>query len=110
LAQQSWVHEPVSGSLQHDSAPGIHVHVDSAANLQRRVSIVAPEAALIWYTGNTAANQRGAIMAYIPEGDGYRTWYVGFTGEGEWNVSDVKGITREEFRGLLARSAPEGDV
>ncbi len=49
-------------------------------------------------------------MAYVPVRDGYRTWYVGLMGGREWSVSDVKGISREEFSALLANTASKGDV
>jgi len=102
LAQQSWYHDPVSDSFRPESSQKIHLDVRSETNLQRRVSMVAPEAALIWYTGNTVENQRGAIMAYLPVDDGYWTWYVGLIGGEEWRVSDVKGITRDAFQALCS--------
>jgi hypothetical protein len=101
LAEQAWAHDPVSGSYQPCSAVGIHL---LTTGTHRRFSAIAPGGPLVWYTGNTNANQRGAIMAYIPKNGGYRTWYVGLHCVHKWAVLNVKGTTTEEFHGLLTGS------
>lgn len=83
----------------------IHVSGPSTDNLNRRVKSVAPDAVLIWYSGNTACNHRGCVMAYVPDVDGYWTWYVGMTKGDDWRASDLKGISRVELQRLLATTA-----
>ncbi len=112
LAQQHWARDPESGSFVSEPAAPVHIWTDSGSNLQRRVSVIAPEAALLWYTGKTAVNNRGAIMVHVPDGeeDGYWAWYVGFSGKSEWAASEFRGISREEFRRLFTQELSNGGV
>ncbi len=39
--------------------------------------LAATGAALVWFTGSTATNGRGAVMSYLPVQDSYWVWYAG---------------------------------
>ncbi len=110
LSQQSWDLDPADRSFHASNAADIHVQADSATNLQRRVAQVAPEAAILWYSGNTITNQRGAIMAYLPEDEDYKTWYVGLASGEEWEVANAKGINQKEFQALMDHSSSRGNA
>src|SRR5271165_6072784 len=49
-----------------DSGKPIHAQVESTVALLRKAAAVAPNTALAWYSGNSHAAGRGAVMAYIP--------------------------------------------
>ena len=74
----------------------------SKANLKRLATAVAPGEAIVWYSGNSAANQRGSLMAYIPSGDAYRTFYVQLLANPQWVVAQVKGMSPAKFAALVA--------
>jgi hypothetical protein len=44
----------------------LHVEQSSEANARRLMSAVCANAAVFWWSGETRANQRGALMAYLP--------------------------------------------
>lgn len=84
-----------------DRGEPIHKEISSSECLQRRLSEVAPNAALIWYSGNSRAAGRGALMAYLPIGDSYWPWYSSWQSGDPWSVTQTKAIKREELQRLL---------
>jgi hypothetical protein len=107
LAEQLWAADPASdlgyGKVAVDSS--IHRRQPSGANLKRLAASVAPGEALVWYSGNSVANQRGSLMAYIPTDDGYRTFYVQWLANPEWVVSQMKGLSPDDLQMLLSDAA-----
>lgn len=60
------------------------------------------KAAFVWYTGNTKANQRGAVMCYVFLGHNpVDTWYASLVANPDWFVSKVKGADSHELELLL---------
>jgi len=100
-----------AGSTLHETPPPteIHLKIWSAVNLQRRISEVSHHAALVWYSGNTRTNRKGAVMAYVPTESDYRTWYASLAAGTAWRIEKTKGITKADFESLTA-SVPQGDV
>jgi hypothetical protein len=82
------------------SDPQIHVSASGEEALARRLAQVAPGAALVWFSGASEPNRRGAIMAYVPVPDSYWVWYAGFSSNGEWHPSELKEITARELSAL----------
>jgi hypothetical protein len=102
LSEQCWELDRPSDYLPVESPLSLHVSQHGGANLRRLASSEAPGQAIVWYSGNTASNQRGAIMAYVPSRDAYRTWYVELDGGKSWSTSKTKGISRDGFEALLS--------
>ena len=110
LAQRCFARTEDSDAYVRTDAVPIHVKVDSEINLQRRVSEVAPGAAVIWYSRQTNANRQGAVMAYVPSEPAYWTWYAALRGGDEWTVAETKDILREQLERLAAsRSRTDAD-
>ena len=66
-----------------------------------------PEAALIWYSGNSKANGRGTIMCYTPIETGkYWGWYAQWILNSQWQVSERVGIHEAELS-VLAMPKPK---
>ena len=60
--------------------------------------------AFVWYTGNTKANQSGAVMCYVFLGyEPEDTWYASLVANPDWLVSKVKGARAHEIKRLLVR-------
>ena len=85
--------------LSRTEAP-IHLEQPSTQNLQRRVADLFPDSSFLWFSGDTARNQRGSTMAYIAKPDGYWLWYAGWVDRNPWCPADVRGISHRELETL----------
>ena len=80
----------------------LHRHVTSSVALERRAAEQEPETALVWYSGNSNANGRGALMAYIPVGTSYWPWYAELERAEPWHITaQAKNIKPNQFSGLV---------
>ena len=75
----------------------IHKPVPSRTALRRKIAVEAPGQAIIWYSGNSEANGRGALMAYIPLDDTYWLWFVDIKKADAWRITEIRGIKPDEF-------------
>jgi hypothetical protein len=79
----------------------VHKPMPSGVALNRRVATAAPNSALIWYSGESKVNGRGAVMAYVPAGESYWLWYAALeTGE-SWSVTETLDIKRDDLASLM---------
>jgi hypothetical protein len=85
------------------SGDPLHIATRSEAGLRRYLSDVAPGAAVIWFSGDTLGNGRGAIMTYVQHADSCWAWYAGWIRKNGWQASQLKGISRMEVLSLLDR-------
>ena len=84
-----------------DCGEPIHKRMPSRVALNRTVATAAPKSALLWYSGESQVNGRGAVMAYGPAGDSYWLWYAALeTGE-SWSVAETLDIKRDDFARLI---------
>ena len=84
-----------------DSGKPIHANVESTVALLRKAATVAPNAALAWYSGNSSANGRGAVMAYLPVSGSYWPWYAGWQKQELWRLTETWNIKREELLQII---------
>src|SRR5579862_2606045 len=75
----------------------VHVNTESQLAQLRHVGDVAPNASLIWFSGGSQRNQRGALMAYLLNADSYWSWYTGWQERSGWKIVEAQGITHEAF-------------
>jgi len=88
-----------------DGGKPIHKRIPSGIALNRTVATAAPNSALVWYSGESKATGRGAVMAYVPVGDSYWPWYAALeTGE-PWRITETWDIKREDSAGLIEQGA-----
>src|SRR5882757_1388862 len=78
----------------------IHLNIASRDALRRNVSEVAPGAVLVWFSGDSKKSGRGSLMSYVPAGESYWSWYVGYAKRESWRV--VKTL---ELKPSIANSA-----
>jgi len=83
-----------------DSGELLHKAIPSAAAVTRKVSEFAPGTALVWYSGNSQDTLRGSIMAYVPEGETYWSWYAGWAKGELWHVVKAVGIRPQDLSAL----------
>lgn len=88
------------------SGEPIHKHVPSRTALRRKAAVEVPGKAIVWYSGNSEANGRGALMAYIPLDDSCWPWYVDFEKADAWRITEIRGIKPNEFWDLTLGQGP----
>ncbi len=89
-------------------AKPIHIEQTSGANAARSLSRLLPSAAIFWWSGNSAKNGRGSLMAYLPTPDGHVPWYIELSGQETWRPSITKGITISELERYKAGADASG--
>ena len=70
-----------------DCGKPLHKRIPSRFARRRKVGVIVPSAALVWYSGNSTASGRGSIMAYVPMGESYWPWYAGFEKAKSWRIA-----------------------
>lgn len=90
-----------------DSGQPIHQRIRGGKALGRMAAAESPQSALIWYSGESEATGRGAMMAYVPAGDSYWLWYAALeTGE-PWRITETWDIKREDLAGLIEQGSAD---
>lgn len=80
----------------------IHIHLPSSDALRRKAALHAPETALAWYSGNSVASGRGALMAYVPSHESYWAWYAGWQKDQNWELRESWDIKPEQVAQLMS--------
>lgn len=75
----------------------IHVSVAADRARVRFVHEVAPNSSLVWYSGASNSNKRGAIMAYVRVDGSYWPWYLGWEQQKVWKIVKAVGVTADEI-------------
>ena len=94
----------VSSDTERKDRRALHVSTPASGAVLRKISNVAPDAAIVWFSGKSKVNERGAIMSYIPTPEGYWSWYAGWSNGGGWSTTALKGISAAELS-LLSNPA-----
>lgn len=76
----------------------IHLRQSSTDNLERKVSLLYPDAALLWFSSKSKTNARGTILAYVPSSQGHVAWFAELGGVPGWHPTELTGITASELR------------
>jgi hypothetical protein len=110
LDQRRYRRVAPDGGVRDDDARPVHppAKARSARNLNRRVAAEIPDGAFVWFSSNSAANQRGSVMTYVSHGDHVTRWYASFLGRRGWRVGRVKGISREAVESFVTNGAHTG--
>ena len=84
--------------------PPVRLHIDqpSEANFRRKLSVFTPHDALLWFSGDTARNGRGSVLAYVPSSGGHEVWFVDLSRASEWHIVKSIGVSPREL-GELGR-------
>jgi hypothetical protein len=68
---------------------------------------------LTWYSGSSAENGRGSLMAYVPVEGSYWAWYVGLERDDHWRIKESWDIKSDMFFSLVeagAKSSAESSI
>ncbi len=69
----------------------------------RELDQIADTGLYVWFSGDTLAQDRGALMVYEIRGAGQRGWYAEFRRQGGvWTISATVGISKDELEALEA--------
>lgn len=60
----------------------------------------------VWYTGDTAASDKAAVMAYLVARDWNAAWYVGFDKFPTWHVSKTVAVAPRRIQKLMELVSP----
>ena len=100
------------------AAVPLHIEIPSKIALQRRIADIDKDAAFVWFSGESEAQKRGAVMVYLPDDFdptaphrgtlGHRSklgssgaFYVGFSRrEIGWEPAMLRGVSRGEVMHL----------
>jgi hypothetical protein len=88
-----------------DCGKPIHKRMPSRVALNRTVATAAPRSALLWYSGESKATGRGAVMAYVPAGDSYWLWYAALETGASWSVTETLDIKRDDLGSLMEQGS-----
>jgi len=89
----------------------LHVRQTSAEAMERNVSELVPDTALVWYSGNSGSAGRGSVMVYPPRvypsgADTKKIWYAEWQLNKVWHLSLAKGIKPAELHELMGLVVP----
>jgi hypothetical protein len=87
-----------------DPGRPVHKPMPSEHALSRKVSNTASGAALVWYSGDSKATGRGAVMAYAPVERSYWPWYASWENSDCWRVIETWDIKRDDLSRLIEQS------
>jgi hypothetical protein len=91
-------YEQSERGLVRTSAPlRLHIEQSSSQNAHRRLRELCPEAALLWWTGDTLRSGRGTLMAYLPGPAGHVAWYAEFRRAERWQSALTKRTSSSEL-------------
>lgn len=107
VGEQLWAGDPVGGYRRIETGASLHRQQPSCNNLARRIAEVAPGELVVWFSGNSARNGRGSMMAYVPQRDGYLALHAQWTASPDWVLAQVKGMARDDFAALVADAPRE---
>jgi hypothetical protein len=94
------------------AAEPLHIDCPSKLALTRRIADVDKEAAFLWFSGESEAQGRGAVMVYLTAGSnaiarrrnglrGCGAFYVGMSHrDGDWEPAMLRGVSRGEVAHL----------
>lgn len=63
----------------------------------RLMSVVCPDAAVFWWSGDTLRNQRGCLMTYLPTDEGHTGWWAELRRRETWSIAKTLCTSRQEL-------------
>jgi hypothetical protein len=74
----------------------LHVSQPGRPWLSQPIDHIAQHAAIVWNSGNSAANKMGSVMLYLSGSEGY-SWYASLKKGDKWVVDDERLVTKREL-------------
>ena len=79
----------------------IHNKINSNDNIHNRIDRYTSNGLFVWFSSNSAINQKGSLMIYRVQEEEIQTWYATFENKGSWQLTRTKGIGLHELREYL---------
>jgi len=91
--------------------PLLHAWIPSEENFRRKFEDISPDAPAMWFSGDTKATGRGAVMVYARDRLETYGWYSGWVKKDDtWLPTQLRAISRNELRELAAFPSAAGIV
>jgi hypothetical protein len=90
-----------SNYLELPAGPPLHRKVSGGDAILRQIAAIEPNAAVLWYSGNSKITGHGCAMAYIPASGSYSCWYVSWAKRDAWHIEETVGITPQGLMFLM---------
>lgn len=87
--------------VKKENPKSLHIYQESKDNLKRYVSEFTHDGLLIWYSGNSKANDVGTLMFYLARYSECQAFFITLSGAKGWNVSQTNGISKKEIQVIL---------
>lgn len=87
-----------------DGAVSLHGYRPSQANINRTFQ---RNRLYAWYSGDTAAGDKGVVMVYLVHRKWNAAWYVGFDKFPQWHLSVTRAIAPGRVHELLEWASPK---
>lgn len=82
----------------------LHGHRSSEANIYRTLR---GRRLYAWYSADTIASDKGAVMVYLVHHDWNAAWYVGFDRIPEWRMARTSSIAPRQVHGFIDLAASD---
>jgi hypothetical protein len=87
-------------------ASPVHIKCRTGDATSRRIEQLDKKAVLVWYSGGSAQEGRGAVMVHLPVVSNTSGFYAGFVEkDGRWQPGLLRHISRGELEGIRSVGA-----
>jgi hypothetical protein len=96
--------------VEIDPGEAINVSLPSMKAMKRKISVVAPETAIVWFSGNSQKDGRGCLLAYIPTRhtvDSHWQWYAAWKSDKTWELNETLNIKRADVLRLMGPTSSQ---
>ena len=96
--------------VKKENLQTLHIYQESKDNLKRYASEFTNDGLFIWYSGNSKINGVGTLMCYLIRESECQPFFITLSEKKDWNVSQTKGILRNEIQSIIENEQNESTV
>jgi hypothetical protein len=100
VVNQSYFQKHCSALLRYEACESTPLHILSSSN--RSLAQICASGAFVWYSFVSSRSDRGSLMVYLNRDGKGAAWYASFIRNPDWQLNQVKGISKREVAELLA--------
>jgi len=78
----------------------LHIECRSAHAVHRKIADIDKDAVFVWFSSESEAQGRGAVMVYLPAVSNESGFYAGYADNDGWQPSMLRYISRSELEQL----------
>ena len=104
VLMEFWVKKQATGNKRITKT--LHPLKSSNDNLHNRISDYSKNGLFVWYSSNSKENNKGSLMVYRVQEDEIHTFYASLENNGDWKITQTKGIGLNELKMYISESRP----